>query len=90
VKLLSTAGIKPSQYRFWSEEFAESHGICDIGALPTDPADLWADVDEAIEDLTYSVKAGSDRSFFALLGSAASALEVLTGCERVPLWGLAV
>lgn len=88
-RLLSRAGIKPLQYRFWSEAFAEGHGICDIGALPADPADLWADVDDAIEDLIESVSAGGDRSFFSLLASTSSALEVLSGCERVPLWGLA-
>jgi len=87
--LLSNAGIEPVQYRFWSEALAETHGVCDTGALPIDPADLWADVDDALQGLTASVVAGWDRSFFTLLDTAASAIEVLSGCERVAIWGLA-
>lgn len=88
-KLLQRAQLEPANYRFWSEQLAESHGICEVNALPADPADLWADVDDAISDLTDALGRGSDRSYFALLADAAPAIEVLTGCERMALWGLA-
>jgi len=87
--LLQQARVGPDDYRFWSEQFAESHGICEIGALPVDPADLWADVEYAIVGLSESLARGGGRSFFALLSEAAEAIEVLTGCERVAVWGLA-
>lgn len=90
IRLLSQAQIAPAHYRFWAENLAENHGISEVGALPSDPTDLWADVDDALAGFSESIRRGNDRSFFSLLTDAATAIEVLTGCERVAIWGLAV
>jgi hypothetical protein len=88
-RLLGRAQLTIDDYRFWCARLAESHGLCGPGALPQDPADLWADIDEALDQLEGSIDSGADDSFFALLAGASPELEVLTGCERVALWGLA-
>ncbi len=88
-RVLEQAQLTFSDFRFWTESLAEAHGLCGPGTLPDDPADLWADVDEALFDFAETVDAGSDLSFFALRDRASVPLGVLTGCTRVAVWGLA-
>ncbi|HST38085.1 MAG TPA: hypothetical protein VLK58_01185, partial [Conexibacter sp.] len=88
-RMFSRAEVFPEDFRFWTTSFAESHGICDKDQMPDDPLDLWADVDDAINDLEITLDQRVDHSFFKLLNGAASPLAVLTGCERMALWGLA-
>lgn len=87
--LLDQAGLALGDYRFWCVRLAESHGLCAPGDMPEDPADLWADVNDALTAFDDSLDSGAGQSFFSLLGGTAPEIEVLTGCERVGLWGLA-
>jgi hypothetical protein len=68
---------------------AEAHGLCGPGDLPEDPADLWADVDDALSEFGAAIDAGSDLSFFELRDNASTQLSVLSGCTRVAVWALA-
>lgn len=87
--LIAGADLRFDDMRFWCDRLAADHGLCGPGELPPDPADLWADVDDALELFEQALQNGSDTSFFSLLQASGQELQILTGCERIGIWGLA-
>jgi hypothetical protein len=88
-ELLQRAQVSVTEYRFWLERTSEAHGICGPDEFPDDPGDLWIDVDEALATFGDLVDRGSDLSFAALGKAGASELNILSGCTRLAVWGLA-
>jgi|SRR4051794_7966884 len=89
VRLLERAQVDVADYQFWLEKMAEAHGICRPNQFPADPGDLWADVDEALVAFGEVLDHGLSTSFSALQESASNELNVLAGCARLAVWGLA-
>jgi hypothetical protein len=87
--MLERASLAATDLRFWTSSLAERHGICEPGALPVDPADLWIDVEEALGQFQTLSESQRGRFFQGLIREPVAGIEVLAGCERIALWSLA-
>jgi hypothetical protein len=82
---LRAAGIQPfHHFQAWWQNFGASHGLWAPGMPPAASADLWSDIDLALEE-TASAPTGHRLEWVtALAGNAVRVCET----ERAALWGL--
>ena len=88
--LLQRAGFAANVLSFWWQKLGESRGLWPAGSPPAALTDLWADVEQSLNEIAV-IEAGDPTAFesgntvaFGLDGR----LNVLTSHERVGLWGL--
>ncbi len=82
---LLSAGIQPTiQFERWWREFGLAHGLWSPSSPPTANADLWQDIDLALEDVIVAPSTHRHAWISALAGSAIRVCEA----ERAALWGL--
>lgn len=82
---LVAASIQPTvQFDAWRKEFGESHGLWAPEFEPTTSAQLWDDIDLALEDVAAAPTAHRHSWVSALSSSAMRICET----ERAALWGL--
>jgi len=84
-ELLDRAGLSASEVGFWITAVGEDRALWVPGEEPDPLTELWADVGAALETLAEV----EPQSYRALQDRCAQALSVVTGAERVALWGAA-
>jgi hypothetical protein len=88
--LLHSAGFHSSNLTFWWQEVGVSRGLWDPASPPLDLADLWADIDDALIDVTSfrdSTAVGL-QSGHRIMAGVGHRFSVLASHERVGLWSL--
>ncbi len=82
---LRAAGVQPfHHFQTWWQDFGASHGLWAPDMPPSTSADLWLDIDTALEE-TASAPTGHRLEWVAALaGNAVRVCET----ERAALWGL--
>lgn len=87
--LCQDASVKQDDLRFWWRPFGEQRGLWNPHGEPLLLKDLWDDVNTALEDLSdWQAGAGPNPDLARLRRERSQALSVLSGCERIGLWGL--
>ncbi len=89
--LLQAGGTSFTQLRFWWTRLGEDRGCWEYGSAPQNVTDLWADIQEALEEM--DAKRSSLRNHRSLLRwrqALLSEVGVLGECERIGLWGINV
>lgn len=82
---LRAAGVSPDQhFNNWWQEFGVNHGLWRPGRPPENTADLWDDIDLALEESTAAPTGHRHEWISALGGNAMRICET----ERAALWGL--
>lgn len=82
---LRAAGVQPvNQFDSWWQEFGAQHGLWPPGRAPITTADLWDDVDAALEE---SAEAPTNHRYEWISALASNAMRMCE-TERVALWGL--
>ena len=88
--LLTKAGISVDDTSFWLEAVGTSRGLWNSGAAPDPLTDLWADVKDALDELSVfnSQYPPAERTAERLIRELGRSLSSLTSAERVSLWSL--
>jgi hypothetical protein len=88
--LKTEAALSRAALRFWWESIGDRRGFWPGGSVPTDCADLWADVEVASNDekLWGTANWQKNPSYSAWKAGRANSLVVMSECERIALWGL--
>lgn len=82
---LRAAGIQPvNQFNNWWQEFGMNHGLWRPGLPPMAAADLWDDIDLALEESAEVPTTHRYEWISTLAGNAMRMCET----ERIALWGL--
>lgn len=82
---LRAAGVDPTlHFRDWWQEFGLGHGLWPPNASPAHTADLWDDIDIALED-SSTAPTNHRHGWLTALGSSAMRI---CEAERAALWGL--
>lgn len=82
---LRAAGVQPvHHFNDWWQEFGASHGLWRPGFPPVTSADLWDDIDLALEESATAPTGHRHEWVTTLAGNAMRMCET----ERVALWGL--
>jgi hypothetical protein len=87
--LLTEASLDSEALQWWSDQVAVSRALIEPDDVPLVAADLWTDVDDALDQLGEHVASGGDVTYAALQGRCSRELSLLGGCERIALTGLA-
>jgi hypothetical protein len=83
--VLRDAAVSFEELAFWYGPMVSALGLSP-DAQPTEPDELWADVHDALEDVSATA---ADASCWDLHQQSGPALAVLGGCERIGMWALA-
>lgn len=82
---LRAAGVQPiHHFNDWWQDFGANHGLWRPGFPPATTADLWDDIDLALEDSATAPTGHRHEWVAALAGNAMRICET----ERAALWGL--
>lgn len=82
---LRAAGVQPvNHFQNWWQEFGANHGLWPPGLPPASTADLWDDIDVALEESAAAPTGHRHQWVSTLAGNAMRMCET----ERVALWGL--
>lgn len=82
---LRAAGVQPvNHFNTWWQEFGANHGLWSPGLPPVTTADLWDDIDVALEESVAAPNGHRHEWISAIAGNAMRMCET----ERVALWGL--
>lgn len=82
---LRAAGVQPiDHFNGWWQDFGASHGLWRPGFPPATSADLWEDIDLALEESAEAPAGHRHEWVSALAGNAMRICET----ERAALWGL--
>lgn len=84
--VLSRSNLTEASLRFWIEGVGEDRALWHSGDYPDELTDLWADIEVALEDVS-AAETGDLESYKRLHDRFAPTLLVLSGAERVGLWG---
>jgi len=78
--------------QFWWTGIGEHHCLWHKGLAPAEFVDLWADINEALDDLERWEASGSsgEKSYYRLSRDMSGAVNALGTCERIGLWGLGI
>lgn len=80
--LISQAGFKKRDLKFWSDFVGENYGLWETGDV--DPiVDIWTEVEEALRDL--NIKAPTIDNHYKWRSELAREVLILSGCERIGL-----
>ncbi len=88
--LLKQAGFAADALSFWWQKLGEARGLWPAGSPPSALTDLWADVEESLNEIATveatdpAALASANIVAFRMQGR----LNILTSHERVGLWGL--
>lgn len=85
LELLSDAGGTPASVSHWLTQLAVDHGLWASGASPLPPADLWADIFDALNDLQLAAPLSLSHLRIEFARSGA----ILGQAERVTVWSFA-
>jgi len=89
--LLQAGGTSLSQLHFWWSHLGEVRGCWERRSPPQNVTDLWADIEEALEQLESKRSIlGRDKSLLRWRQELLSEVSVLGECERIGLWGINV
>ncbi len=92
--LLEEVGFSGVDLSFWLNNLGERRGFWRSGNEPRNITDLWADVDQAIENLLQweenCDRSGLPSTPFDWLRDCASEISDLGRCERIALWSIAL
>jgi hypothetical protein len=87
--LIQQAGFLEQDLAPWRTAFAIDRGLWDAGVAPNDPADLWADVQAAMEDLErWEANSAVGATLFDWRTKLVQAVETLTVTDRLVAWSL--
>lgn len=89
-QLLEKARYSSDNLRFWWSRHGEDHALWNIGSVPNDPQDLWADIAQAISD-SAEWRANNPLTGTSLhewRRSQTGALADFGGFELVGIWAL--
>jgi hypothetical protein len=90
-ELVMKSGFERNQLRFWWSSIGEQLGLWEQGSAPDNAADLWADVNDAIEDnIAFDQRPPAQRTFLTWRNQQAPQISSLGVCERIGLWGLGI
>lgn len=91
---LRQSGRSTADIAFWWEKIGEAHGLWDFGNKPAHLRDLWADVQNPLEDLR---NARTELTTYPKINERQNArvengisIYVLTQCHRMGLWGISL
>jgi hypothetical protein len=88
---LRKAGVTSTDLKFWWEKLGEDKGEWDTASPPLALTDLWADIEDAIEEVgVWEGANAAPRSFYQWREECRSALSTLTTSEKILFWGLAL
>lgn len=86
---LRKSGISSGDLKFWWEKLGEDRGEWDVANPPLVLSDLWADIEDAVQEIeNWETNNISPRSFFDWRSQCRGALATLTTSERIIFWGL--
>jgi hypothetical protein len=89
-RMMRRAGIREHDLKFWLDRLGEERGIWHTGSAPADFADLWTDIEDALNDLDAAYASPqAPTSYRELFDAAAAPLRTLATTERIPLWSAA-
>jgi hypothetical protein len=89
--LLRAGGTSGSNLRFWWSHLGEMRGYWDRGSAPQNLTDLWADTEQALDqlDATQS-RLGRRANLLKVRQETKNEAGILGECERIGLWGINV
>jgi hypothetical protein len=88
-RLLSNATFSSTDLRFWWGREGEDRALWNIGAAPDNPQDLWADIEQAINDSSnWRTAHPANGSLREWRLNQAVGLADLSGFELVGIWAL--
>lgn len=88
--VLKRAGISNSDLSFWWTRLGEARGLWPTGLPPTTLSDLWADIEESLNEIA-AAEAADETAFSSISNlnwGMRGRINVLSSHERVGLWGL--
>lgn len=85
--VLREAGLERERLEFWIESVGTDRGLWEEGQSPQEITDLWAEVEDKLEDVGDWLE-GPERSGHTTWSGEPRTVAVLGECERVALWGL--
>jgi hypothetical protein len=87
--LIQQSGLLTNDLALWRNSFAVDRGLWDVASPPADAADLWSDVQVAVDDLAkWEATAPANSTLFDWRTRLAQAVETLTVTDRFVAWGL--
>lgn len=86
--LLTQAAIDYADFEWWCDQLGSARALVVPGDLPNQPAELWADIEQALNDIDNEITAGV-ADYATLHERCPRELGILGGCERIALVGLA-
>jgi hypothetical protein len=88
--LLQQAGLDSTALAFWWRSVGEARGLWNSASPPMAPDDLWADVQDALDDIRRftSGNPAALQSVNGVVSSVGERFSVLCSHDRVGLWGL--
>jgi transposase-like protein len=89
--LFQNGGTSLSQLRFWWSNLGESRGCWERASSPQNVTDLWADIQDALDQLrAKQADLGRRSSLMRWRQQSLNEIAVLGECERIGLWGMNV
>jgi hypothetical protein len=89
--LLRTGGASWRSLNFWWSQLGEARGLWEPNDAPANPDDLWADIQQALEDIeVLSANLGPKMGFRERRRALPREIGLLGECERIALWGMNV
>ena len=87
--LFNKVSVDSSEIEFWWKPLGLNHGLWADGNALQDFSDLWADIQEALDEINTWLSNNSTpldqlQKFTQIPGQLIS----LCSCERIPLWGM--
>lgn len=87
-KLIVDTGFRHDDLEFWWSRLGEDRGLWENGYGDTDFRNLWADIEQALQELKEWNEGRDSYSLASWLQNMPHAILKLSECERILLWGL--
>jgi len=88
-KLFSQAGVQNSETAFWREDVGERKGLWKSGSMPDPLIDLWADVEDGLQDFEdFEADSPENRNHFDLFRKFSASVSELGKFERISILNL--
>ena len=87
-KLIVDTGFRHDDLEFWWSRLGEDRGLWENGYGDTDFRNLWADIEQALQELKEWNEGRDSYSLASWLQYMPHAILKLSECERILLWGL--
>ena len=89
--LLKRTNTTRAEVRFWCEAIGQARGFWEPASAPDRLADLWGDVEPALEQiLAWRGAVQNPPSWTRFRREQLTAIAILAECERIGLWGMGV